>query len=405
MTGKELKKRIVGNGGFTLVELLISVAILAIIVVPIMTAFVSAANANSRARRKLEATTAAQNVMEEIKASGVNAYLASITPAPTPAADGTYTLDNTDSAAADTALISQQLINNHTYRFKAVFNPTVYSSQDVANPDYNDVSVANISDMNVLTDAFFVESEADDQKIVKEYKDENEGLTEVQILAGLSREMDVVISHTGTKLSKVRIDCIYSLTGYASKTVSSTVYDNSDVNNGNLRSIYIFYTPIYSLKGANSADTIKILNNTGTSGKESWPVDVYLVKQHTTTEKEAFESTYQVKLEVREENNQGIAWSPDAGFSAYTNIRTNIGYALDENSAGSYKELPLQWSSAMKYTCGAFSVSGEANCKKYLGLNTLDDSSAALRLYKVTLSVYGENSNTALYTLTGTAES
>lgn len=400
MAKRNYENREKRNGGFTLVELLVSVAILAIIVVPIMTAFVSAANANSRARRKLEATTAAQNVMEAIKSSGVSAYLASITPAPTPAADGTYTLDNSNAAASGTALIPQQIINGRNYRFTAVFDPTAYTNPSKS--DYNDVSVANISDMNVLKDAFYVESETDDRKIVNEYIDENSGFSEAEVLSKLQREIDIVIAHTGS-LSKVTVNCKYSLTGYTdkTKTVSQVIYDNSDVNGGDLRSVYIFYTPLYAVKssavalGTSVTDNIVVENNTGTSGKESYPVNLYLVKQHTNSGKEAYESSYWVNLKVNELNTK-----PATGFSAYTQIRTNIGYSLVDGRALAQQlhSITYNWATGKSSTT-------LADCKTYLGLSTLDNSAVATRLYKITLSVYGESGDSALYTMTGTAES
>ena len=56
------------NKGFTLVEVLVAILILAIIVVPLLSAFVMSAKTNAKARQTLRATTLAQNVMEELKA-------------------------------------------------------------------------------------------------------------------------------------------------------------------------------------------------------------------------------------------------------------------------------------------------------------------------------------------------
>lgn len=58
------KKR---NSGFTLVEVLIAVAILAVISIPVLQSFVSVATVNSKSRRRLSATTIAENLMESCK--------------------------------------------------------------------------------------------------------------------------------------------------------------------------------------------------------------------------------------------------------------------------------------------------------------------------------------------------
>lgn len=56
------------NAGFSLVELLIAVIILAIIVVPMLHGFVTSARMNGKARQAQRATTVAQDIMEGLKA-------------------------------------------------------------------------------------------------------------------------------------------------------------------------------------------------------------------------------------------------------------------------------------------------------------------------------------------------
>ena len=55
------------NSGFTLVEVLVAVAILAVISIPLMQSFVSAAKVNGEARRRLAANTIAETLMESCK--------------------------------------------------------------------------------------------------------------------------------------------------------------------------------------------------------------------------------------------------------------------------------------------------------------------------------------------------
>ena len=56
------------NAGFSLVELLIAVIILAIIVVPLLHGFVTSARMNGKARQTQRAITVAQDLMEGLKA-------------------------------------------------------------------------------------------------------------------------------------------------------------------------------------------------------------------------------------------------------------------------------------------------------------------------------------------------
>lgn len=56
------------NGGFSLLELIISIAILAIIIGPLMSAFVVSSNSVTKSKRLADQNAAAQNVYEKIKA-------------------------------------------------------------------------------------------------------------------------------------------------------------------------------------------------------------------------------------------------------------------------------------------------------------------------------------------------
>lgn len=64
------------NSGFTLVEVLIAVAILAVVSIPIIQSFVSVAQVNGKSRRKLSATTVAESVMESCKGMTMTEFAA-----------------------------------------------------------------------------------------------------------------------------------------------------------------------------------------------------------------------------------------------------------------------------------------------------------------------------------------
>lgn len=59
------------NSGFTMIELLISVAILALIVIPILNSFLMSARLNAKAKQKHKATIVAENIMEKLKANSL----------------------------------------------------------------------------------------------------------------------------------------------------------------------------------------------------------------------------------------------------------------------------------------------------------------------------------------------
>lgn len=65
MNKKKIKKN---NKGFSLIELIIAMAIFVIAAVPLLHSFISTANANSKAKKQLSATAIAQDIVEGVKA-------------------------------------------------------------------------------------------------------------------------------------------------------------------------------------------------------------------------------------------------------------------------------------------------------------------------------------------------
>lgn len=63
------------NRGLTLLELLVGVAILAVIVTPLLHTFVTGANTARKSKQYRDATLAAQNIIEQIEATDMEAYL------------------------------------------------------------------------------------------------------------------------------------------------------------------------------------------------------------------------------------------------------------------------------------------------------------------------------------------
>ena len=67
-----MKKK--ADQGFSLVEVIIALSILAIVSVPLLSSFAQSAKTNAKAREIMNATNLAQNIVEEIKADGALVY-------------------------------------------------------------------------------------------------------------------------------------------------------------------------------------------------------------------------------------------------------------------------------------------------------------------------------------------
>ena len=60
-------KKACKNRGFSLIEIIVAIAILAIIVLPLLNAFVTSSKLNEKSRKQFQATEAAKNIMEKLK--------------------------------------------------------------------------------------------------------------------------------------------------------------------------------------------------------------------------------------------------------------------------------------------------------------------------------------------------
>ena len=103
--------------GFTLVELILTIAILAIVTIPILSYFTDAAKHNARSRQKQNASVLAQDVLEEFKNTPYSLddpdLVCSAQPdwtvAASPDANGTYTLTQDKSVDKNSFKVTAQI--------------------------------------------------------------------------------------------------------------------------------------------------------------------------------------------------------------------------------------------------------------------------------------------------------
>lgn len=100
MWKKKEKER---NQGFTLVEVLVSCAILSIALVPILSSFVSVAKVNTTSRKKMTANTICESVMEAAKVFELRDF-----------AYQCYAVQN-DATKSDFRIIAPDLVNNTAF--------------------------------------------------------------------------------------------------------------------------------------------------------------------------------------------------------------------------------------------------------------------------------------------------
>ena len=140
------------NKGFSLLELLVAVAILAVIVTPFLMAFLTTTSINKTTKEQQRAKFAATNVMEDIRSRNVDDVLAECVAGEE---EGTYLYTTTQES------------DGIEYTVEAILDPR-YSDESKLDEatDYNAEMMAHIYGMNSAYDSFYeLDSTTDNSKI------------------------------------------------------------------------------------------------------------------------------------------------------------------------------------------------------------------------------------------------
>lgn len=319
MAENNRQKRKMNNNGMTLVEILVAMAILTIVTLGLLQAFVSAVNYNKDAKEKQRAINLAQTVMESFKAYSLedvsrqfnnvdvfNIYKGSIGgySEPTPSMDiyGNFTPSVTNEY-----LFSMQdvVYDGKTYNVDITMKPNAAATSTE--------EIVKVPRFSAYNDAIFTQP-SDEYKYV--YQDAIKQLKDAGMIDGLLPTLDnikkdkIIINSRKTTITmfndsgaeRVSASVVYQYTFdkyeiekddgtteelETSHTVTinssndSTTYDvyNNSITRtagAKLDNLYIYFYPAYNNELAGSKcekDYIYIVNNTGVER------NVYLVKQ------------------------------------------------------------------------------------------------------------------------------
>lgn len=352
------------NKGFTLLELLIAVAVLAIIIVPMLRGFVTSHRVNAKSRHLMRATTLAQNEMEIFEKEKLEDLL--------DAAKFSYTVvtkpDETDADDPGIYVFERDgIINDDSgidmFDVRVTLNPERVSASDL----YYDQNQKDILFMNTVSgvdSATYIQrvrnavnENGDDEEVYKLYavRQNPDGITGASWTAEMfGQELERTITlkiekedqaGVETNVVKIRYDYTTHYGNVPPEYRNYTTKDKIFFNNaqtlddaGNpipLKSVYLYYAPRYNdpaVSGTIPDDKIIIEN------KDKLPVNVYIIRQNlvkadkkdtyldpTTklvipTEVEPVPNDYQVNVEI----NEGF----DADGKTYGRYFTNLNLDL-----------------------------------------------------------------------------
>lgn len=344
------------NAGFSLVEVLVAVTILALVVAPLLYSFVTAVRINSQSKRSMEAAAAAQNVMEQVTAAdwaelGLTDH-----------GDGTFSRE------------ALETFNGKTFRIKTTLDANPYKRENDTEPEqFNDLELPDIYGMDRARDGLYIQ----DQKM-DEHAFESFYLTDSSF-SMMKRSMVLYIKDGRNHKPEVTLDIVYEYNGRTRyKERGAVLFQNASAEK-TLQGVYLFFQPMYT-SGGGIKEELSVINETDS------PVDVYLVKQENDRTTPGAESGYQVKVDVQEpyyDGEEGGAWVP------LTRIRTNLS---DSQAVMTYNGAPEKTVAGTVYAA-----------ETLVGRQPLSGQVKKERIYEVRVEVYDEAGESRAV-LTGTKE-
>ena len=373
------------NKGFTLVELLVAVMILAIIVGPMLHAFVTATYMNSKSRKNFYSYTLTEDIMEGVKSDTVEQISKMVTfPAntedpfnlinasnihggisaatvcelePDDIANGKYKKATTPRTVEDTTdplnikYNFTEAADGKYYYYIGALNPKDYDALITldASPyrgtgGFNNTEMVTLSSVKGDNNAVFLQKKSD---FVLSGRNPGESLYNMAKMANptigsaalpmenIYRTITINISQytkgsPAANYKKVSVGYEYDFkgTGFtpAGPDVNRvTVYDKKVTSDIDLNNVYVFFQPMYLSSSGVVRDKIVIEN------ADNIPVNVYLIKQQIDLSEYASETTVSNSLSVAESSYYATVNVETTGGSpadSKTVISTNLGYNM-----------------------------------------------------------------------------
>ena len=302
------KNRKLNNSGFSLVEVLVAIVILAIISLPVLSTFSNAARINNKARRTENANTAINNIIEEAKSMSLDRLAGG---------NGQYTyqqlggIDSTTYSVGNKKDASNILyyegVNKEKFYIKAEFDPSPYTTpadstvKDNPNNNINSAGISVYADVSADSSLVYRDDNSDNQAVAHfKYYTGEQAFDRSKITKSTS--IDTVLSYP----DYVKTTTLTTNTFEAEEReedvsgTKQTVYYVSGKIKKNIKNLYVFYTPFddyisTNKKGTTTTDgTMEVYVNDKINVTYKYPAEltnvrysdlnVYLLEQEKITQ-------------------------------------------------------------------------------------------------------------------------
>lgn len=326
------------NMGFSLVEVLVTLALISVLSIPLIQTFLNSARVNGKAKSMQNATDIAQSISEYFGAMPLNAletaYKGKYTKLPDKSIIFTNIGDgiNKDSDGVDYYKGS----DTEKFYVSVIVDPTGYSKADKTGMnDYIRPGINNLNENSSITCRSKLEQY--DTNIVNTFKEKGVNVDDKSEI--VKKSVFTIYENESTVYAdkveyKYNLDITYT---YNKKNIE---YKNIELGIGTVDragiaapNLYIIYTPVLGMYGnenvAKDEITVKYRPN---SEKADWekPVNVYLVEQ--TANFESKEDTKDTKVSLNKDKIK-IECYNNSGECDKLGFYTNVAGWTGENSS------------------------------------------------------------------------
>lgn len=391
MNKPEAIRRKLNSDGFTLLEVLIAIVVLAIVSIPLLRSFSSAANTNAKSKLQARANMAAETIMEDSKYMSLEAlfekYLGNNSDTDGDGVADTFEfLDIYESSPGEysfmvdenSAIKAWDLGLPKGYYALVSFDANKY-------PGANGFNYADVPAISSNTSAIYMMNSGLDKEAAEEYASYSKSYKgadakEAEFFEkNIKRTMQVGINKLGSindgdgnKIDEVEvtISVFYELKPAASAYVPpsnkklqkinrQTVFINSNTKVP-IESLYIMYYPLYG--GETKSDIIAV-DNSG-----NVPVNLFVIAQSTIGNK-----TKWAEYKNKKTLNLFIYEDVDTTVKeTYTKLRTNVFDGDIKENKNAPVGVPIKLGFNLNYGRGVFTIKKDDAAGKLLEAADLD---------------------------------
>lgn len=319
------------NMGFSLVEVLVTLALISVLSIPLIQTFINSARVNGKAKSMQNATDIAQSISEYFGAMPLDALKTAYQGKYTSMSDGRIVFTNIGDGINKNSDGVDYYKGSDTEKFyvSVIVDPTGYSKADKTGMnDYIRPGINNLNENSSITCRSKLEQY--DKNIVNTFDEKGVKVTDKSKI--VKKSVFTIYENESTVYAgkveyKYYLDITYT---YNNKNIE---YKNIELGIGTVDkagiaapNLYIIYTPVLGMYGNEKAakDEITIEYRTDSYMKETWekPVNVYLVEQAVN-----YGGTSDTKVSLSKDNITVKCYNGAiTGKGNYTNGMGNLNF-------------------------------------------------------------------------------